>query len=188
MTPFLIHHYKDTATKWFSSHAQSRALGAEWDPKKGCVKTFDDNAESWMMTEDGFSSFDKAVGTTASEARPDPSNHQVAAGASDLIDDQDSVGTFDPHASVTARAATVDQAQLVTGAKANPLPHIIPAGTGSASNSVGSKSTRSLMTGSIFMRMSQMEGTLAKVDKLDQMVNLIASKLGIIGNPAPTQL
>ena len=96
LIPFLWHHYKESIVKWFSTTAQRRALGAEWDPDKGCIKTLDDSAASWMMTEVGYVSFDTPlVATQATVARPDPSNLQVAAGAG-LIDDQDSVGTFDP--------------------------------------------------------------------------------------------
>jgi hypothetical protein len=127
------------------------------------------------MTKTGFAAFDKAEEETDTAARPDPSNLQVAA--TDLIDDQDLVGTFDPNAA--AKVGNTAAAQLVTDAKANPLPRVLPAHTGSASNSVRSRSTRSLMTESIFTRMSQMEGTLAKVDKLDEMMNLITAKLGI---------
>jgi hypothetical protein len=48
-----------SAAKWFSWYA-CRAVGAEWDPENGCVKTFDE-AVSWMMTEAGFRvEFDKA--------------------------------------------------------------------------------------------------------------------------------
>jgi hypothetical protein len=31
LLPFLVHHYGESARKWFSASAQSRALGAEWD-------------------------------------------------------------------------------------------------------------------------------------------------------------
>jgi hypothetical protein len=51
LLPFLVHHYGESAKKWLSASAQSRALGAEWDEEKGCVKTFDDEAVSWMMME-----------------------------------------------------------------------------------------------------------------------------------------
>jgi hypothetical protein len=46
LIPFLVHYYKETSAKWFLASAQSRALGAVWDPKKGCVETFDDDAVS----------------------------------------------------------------------------------------------------------------------------------------------
>jgi hypothetical protein len=52
LIPFLRHHYHKRITKWFSQTAQSRAAGAAWDPEKGCVKIFEDDAVSWMMTED----------------------------------------------------------------------------------------------------------------------------------------
>ena len=49
-----------------------------------------------MVTEKGYASFDTPlVAAQAAVACPDPSNLQVAAGTG-LIDDQDSVGTFDP--------------------------------------------------------------------------------------------
>ena len=80
-----------------------------------------------------YVSFDTPlVAAQATVARPDPSNLQVAAGAG-LIDDQDSVSTFDPQGAV-AEAQTSAPAQLVKGSKANPLPWVLPAGTGSASN------------------------------------------------------
>jgi hypothetical protein len=56
LIPFLHHHCHERITKWFSQTAQSRAAGAAWDPEKGCVKTFEDDAVSWMMKEDGFNS------------------------------------------------------------------------------------------------------------------------------------
>ena len=63
---------------------------------KGCVKTFDDTAVSWMITEIGYASFDiPLIAAQEAVACPNPSNLQVAAGVG-LIDDQDSVGTFDP--------------------------------------------------------------------------------------------
>jgi hypothetical protein len=98
LIPFMTSFYKDTALKWFLASAQRRALGALWDPEKGCVKTFDDEAVAWIMTEDGFVAFDKStVGANVTVDRPDPSNLQVSAG-SGPINDQDSVGTFDPQA------------------------------------------------------------------------------------------
>jgi hypothetical protein len=94
LIPFLVHFYDQTATKWFSGSAQRRSQGAKWDEDKGCVRTFDDDAVSWYMTEDLFQDFDKAKSpATDNASRPDPSNPQVATG---LITDQDSVGTFDP--------------------------------------------------------------------------------------------
>ena len=118
------------------------------------------------------------VAASATVACPDPSNLQVAAGA-DLIDDQDSVGTFDPQGAAAAPRTTAP-AQLVTGSKANPLPRVLPLGTGSASNSVNSRSSRSSMTQSIVSRMSGIEGSLAKVDKLEQLMNLIASRMDLL--------
>jgi hypothetical protein len=131
-----------------------------------------------MMTEEGCPSFDTPL-VVAQEAvaRPDPSNLQVVAGTG-LIEDQDSVGTFDPRAAA-AVACTGAPAQLVAGFKANPLPQVLPAGTGSASNSVDSHSTRSSMTQSIVSRMSAIEGSLAKVDKLETLMNLIARKMDL---------
>jgi len=179
LIPFLRHHYNDSILKWFSGTAQRRALGAEWDPDKGCVKTLDDSAVSWMMTEDGYAIFDTPlVVASATAARPDPSNLQVAAGAG-LIDDQDSVGTFDPLGAAAAPRTTAP-AQLVTGSKANPLPRVLPPSTGSASNSVDSRSSRSSMTQSIVSRMSAIEGSLAKVDRLEQLMNLIASRMDLL--------
>ena len=183
LIPFLRHHYQESIVKWFSSTAQLRAQGAEWDPDKGCVKTFEDEAVAWMMKEDGFSSFDTPlVSTTVAAARPDPSNLQLAAGAG-LIDDQDSVATFTSGAAATM--PTARPAQLVTGSKANPLPRTLPANTGVA-NSVDSGSTRSSMTRSIVSRLSQMEGTMAKVDQLDLLMKLIAGKLGVPCEPTST--
>ena len=139
------HHYKESIVKWFSATAQRRALGAEWDPDKGGIKPFDDSAVSWMMTEEGYTSFDTPlVAASATAARPDPSNLQVAAGAG-LIDDQDSVGTFDPQGAAAVPQTTAP-AQLVTGSKANPLLRVLPPITGLASNSVDSRSSRSSMT------------------------------------------
>jgi hypothetical protein len=150
LIPFLRYHHNDSVVKWFSSTAQSRAIGADWDPDKGCVKTFEEKAVSWMMTEDGFTAFDAPLVDASQVAvRPDPSNLQVAAGAG-LIDENDSVGAFDPTASASA-APTAPPAQLVTGAKANPTPkRILPGQTGSVLNSVGSHSSRSSITESIF--------------------------------------
>ena len=112
LIPFLRHHYKESIVKCFSATAQRRALGAEWDPDKGCVKPFDDSAVSWMMTEEGYTSFDTPlVAASATAARPDPSNLQVAAGAG-LIDDQDSVGTFDPQGAAAVPQTTASAQQL----------------------------------------------------------------------------
>ena len=85
------------------------------------------------------------------------------------------MGTFDRQGAA-AIARTGAPAQLVTGSKANPLPRVLPARTRSASNSVDSRITRSSMTQSIVFRMSAIEGLLAKVDKLKQLMNHIASK------------
>ena len=181
LIPFLRHHYQESIVKWFSATAQRRALGADWDPEKGCVKTEDDSAVSWMMTEEGYASFDiPLVAAQEAATRPDPSNLQVAAGAG-LIEDNDSVGTFDPQGAA-AVVRTGAPAQLVTGSKANPMPRVLPARTGSASNSVDSRSTRSSkssITNSIVSRMSAIEGSMAKVDKLEQLMNLIASKMDL---------
>ena len=186
LIPFLKHHYNDSVVKWLSATAQSRAQGAEWDPNKGYVKTFEDNAVSWMMTEDGFAVFDTPTAPTPdARARPDPSNLLVAANATPgLIDDQDSVGTFDPHGAANT-VPSVPPAQLVSGAKANPIPtRVLPSQTGST-GSVSSRSSKSSMTASIFSRMSLIEGSLAKVDKLESMMTLIASKLGMLSESAP---
>ena len=73
---------------------------------RGCVKTLDDSAVSWMMIEEAFAIFDTPlVSASATVARLDPSNLQVAAGAG-LIDDQDSVGTFDPQGAAAVPRAT----------------------------------------------------------------------------------
>jgi hypothetical protein len=197
LIPFLRHHYQESITKWFSSTSQLRAQGAEWDPDKGCVKTFEDEAVAWMMKEDGFSSFDVPLAaTTTDAARPDPSNLQLAAGATGLIDDQDSVGTFNPQ-NPGATAPTGPPAQLVTGSKANSQPRTLPAQTGSDqqkssfsadAGSVGSSSTRSSMTKSIISRMSQIEGSMAKVAQLESMMSLIAAKMGLLADPAPASI
>ena len=85
-------------------------------PDKGCVKTLDDSAVSWMMTEDRYAIFDTPlVAPSGTAARTDPSNLQVAAGAG-LIDDQDSVGTFDSQGAAAAPRTTAP-AQLVTGSR-----------------------------------------------------------------------
>jgi hypothetical protein len=55
LLPFLVHHRKDTGTKWIPASDQSRAQGAGWVPDKGCMKTLDDEAVSWVMTKAGFS-------------------------------------------------------------------------------------------------------------------------------------
>jgi hypothetical protein len=187
LLPFLVHHYSETAAKWFSASAQRRAVGAEWDHEKGCVKTFDDDAVSWMMTETGFSDFDMATTTpgAAHPGRPDPSNLQQAAGSGGLINDQDSVGTFDPKAAA-ALPSTQPPAPLATGVNNHALPRVLPASTDSViDESANSRSTRSSITASLFSRISQMESTLAKVDQLDSLMTLIANKMGILeGNPA----
>jgi hypothetical protein len=184
LLPFLVHHYGQTAIKWFSSSAQRRSQGAEWDPDKGCVKTFDDDAVSWMMTEDGFAAFDQAKDTPGSDARPDPSNLQTAAGAAGLIGDQDSVGTFNQKAT-TVSDSVQDPAPLITGTTAPSLPRVLPRHTDGESESIGSRSTRSSITASLFSRISQMETTLAKVDQLDSLMSRIAGKLGILDDPPP---
>jgi hypothetical protein len=117
LIPFLVHHYNDSAVKWISSSAKRRAAGASWDPEKGCVKTSDDEAVSWMMTEKGFSAFNQAALVKDSQAaqRPDPSNLQTASGASVLINDQDLVGTFASKTTIaTASAPSYSPAPLNT--------------------------------------------------------------------------
>jgi hypothetical protein len=185
--PFLVHHCKDTATKWFSTSAQIRAQGAEWDPDKGCAKTLDNKAVSWMMTKAGFSTFDDAAtADAATDSQPHPSNLQSA-----LIDDQDSVGTFDPNASTNALASNGRPAVLITGAQTNPIPRsrILPSGADSVTALVGSKSSCSLLTGGlltgsvtkfIFLKFTKMEGALAKVNRLNTMMEQIALKLEIV--------
>jgi hypothetical protein len=190
LIPFLVHHYSNSAVKWFSSSAQHRAAGASWDPEKGCVKTFDDEAVSWMMTEKGFSAFDQAAPDKDSPAaqRPDPSNLQAAAGVSGLINGQASVGTF---ASKTAIANSPGRssspAPLTTGAGNQ---RVFAHATDSVTDSVNSNSTRSSITASLFSRLSQMESTLAKVDKLDTLMTRIVNQLGLLQDPAaaPTPL
>jgi hypothetical protein len=183
LLPFLVHHYKATATKWFTAYTQSRALGAVWDPEKGCVKTIDDDAVSWMMTEPSFVSFDISAEAEATlTARPDPTNLQTA-----LIAATDSVGTFDPNASANITAPAGQPAILFSGAMANPvpIPRVLP--TGTDADSAGGKSDSSSLTGSItatiFSKFTQIEGSLAKVDRLGTMMNAIALKLGIVAPP-----
>ena len=181
--PFLRHQYQESIVKWFSATTRRCALGAEWDPNKGCIKTLDNSAVSWVMTENGYASFDTPlVAVQTAVTHPDLSNLQGAAGAG-LIDDQDSVGTFDPQGAA-AVSRTGAPAQLITGSQANPLPWILPARTGSASNSVDSRSTRSSMTQSIVSPVSAIEGLLAKVKKLGQLMHLIASKTRIFSLPS----
>jgi hypothetical protein len=180
LIPFLRHHCHETITKWFSQTAQSRAAGAAWDPEKGCVKTFD--AVSWMMTENDFSSLDAPlINTSAVAARPDASNLEIAG--TGLIEDQDSVGTFDPKAPAPTPPAA-PPAQLVSGveAKANPVP--LP--NALSTQSVGSSSSPSSMTNSIFSRLSEIETTLKKVDNPDALVQQIAAKMGLVIAPVPT--
>jgi hypothetical protein len=135
-----------------------------------------------MMMEDGFVAFDKStVGATVTVDRPDPSNLQVSAG-SGLINDQDSVGTFDPQAA-EERAAQGPRTKLVTGLKANSTPRVLP--SSSESGSVDTCSTHSSNTASIFSRLSTMEGTLSKVDELGSLMNLIANQMGFpVAHPA----
>jgi hypothetical protein len=179
LIPFLRHHYQESITKWFSQTARSRAVGADWDPDKGCVKTFEDAAVSWMMTEDGFTSFDAPMIDTAAVAtRPDASNLEIAG--TGLIEDQDSVGTFDPKAPAPT-PSTVPPAQLISGAKANSVPP--PQGT--STQSLGSSSSRSSMTESMFSRLSEIETTLKKVDNLDALMHQIAAKMGLLVAPDP---
>ena len=139
LVPFLQHHCQE-----FLATAQRRALGAAWDLDKGWVKTLDNTAVSWMTTEEGQTSLNAPhVTTQEAAACPDPSDLQVGAG---LIEDQDSVGTFDPQQGAAAVDCTGAPAQLVTGSKANPLPRVLPARTGLPSNSVDGRSARSSMT------------------------------------------
>ena len=81
-------------------------------------------------------------------------------------------------------AQTSAPTQLITSSKANPLPRVLPPGTGLASNSVDSRSSRSSMTQSIVSRMSAIEGLLAKVDHLEQLMSLIASKMDLLPDTA----
>jgi hypothetical protein len=66
-----------------------------------------------------------------------------------------------------------------------PIPRVLP--TGTDADSAGGKSDSSSLTGSItatiFSRFTQIEGSLAKVDRLDTMMNAIALKLGIVAPP-----
>jgi hypothetical protein len=158
LLPFLVHHYGSTALKWFSSSAQRRAQGAEWDPEKGCVKTFDDDAVSWMMNEDGFAAFDQVKDVPGSAARPDPSNLQAAAGAPGLIEDQDSVGTFNNKASAVSASSTQEPAALMTGTAPPSLPRVLPPNTDGDAESPAT--TRSSIMAS-FSRISQMKTNLA---------------------------
>jgi hypothetical protein len=174
--------------KWFSSSAHQPAKGVEWDPEKGCVKTFDNEAVSWMMTENGFAAFDQVKATTGSAARPDPSNLQAAAAAPGLIEDQYSVGTFNNKASAISDS-TQEPAPLMTGAKAPSLPRVLPANTDGDAESTGSRSTRSSIMASLFSRISQMETTfLAKVDQLDSLMSRIVDKVELPPNPASKPL
>ena len=160
LIPFLWHHYQESIVKWFSDAAQHRAPGAEWDLDKGCVKTLDNLAFSWMITEEGYAFFETPlVAAQAAVARPDLSNLQLAAGAG-LLHDQDSIGTFDLQGAAAPVARAGAPAQLFTGSKANPLPWVLPAGTGLASNSLESRSSHSSMTQSTVYRMSAIEGLL----------------------------
>jgi hypothetical protein len=175
LIPFLVHHYHATAVKWFSSVAQTHAHGSEWDPEKGYFQMFDDAAVSWMMKEDRFLAFDQVAATKdATAARPGPSNLQAASGTPGLIDDQDSVGTFGSKVAGVATPAIV-AAPLVTGVNDTPvLPRVLPAMTTPVTDAlVDSRSTRCSFTASLVSRISQMEATLAKVDKLDTLMHHI---------------
>jgi hypothetical protein len=179
LIPFLRHHYQESITKWFSQTARSRAAGADWDPDKGCVKTFEDAAVSWMMTEDGFTTVDAPMTDTVAVAtRPDASNLVIVG--TGLIEDQDSVGTFDPKAPAPT-PSTVPPAQLISGAKANS----VPPPKGSSTQSLGSSSSRSSMTTSMFSRLSEIKTTLKKVDNLDALMHQIAAKMGLLVAPVP---
>ena len=117
LIPFLRHHCQESVVKWFSSTAQQRALRAKWDVDEGHVKTPDDTAVSWMMTEAASASFDAPPIAAQEEVTcPDPSNLQVIAG---LIKDHDSVDAFDPQGAA-AVACTGVPAQLIMGSKAEP--------------------------------------------------------------------
>jgi hypothetical protein len=52
-------------------------------------------------------------------------------------------------------------------------------------DSATSRTTRSSITASLVSRMSQIEGTFAKVDKLDSLMNKIAQHLGIVTENDP---
>jgi hypothetical protein len=189
LIPFLVHHCNDSAIKWFLSSTQRRAAGASWDPKKGCVKTVDNEAVSWMMTEKGFSAFDQAAPAKDSPAaqRPDPSHLQAASGASGLINDQDLVGMFFSKTTLAnASGPSSSPAPLNTGAAAIPNQRVLPHATDSVTDSVNSKSTRTSITASLFSRLSQMESTLAKVDKLDMLMTCIVNQLGLLQDSAVT--
>jgi hypothetical protein len=182
LIPFLRHHCQESITKSFSQTARSRAVGADWDPDKGCVKTFEDAAVSWMMTEDGFTTFDASViDTAAVAARPDASNLKIVG--TGLTEDQDSAGTFDPKAPAPTPSA-VPPAQLISGAKANS----VPPPKGSSNQSLGSGSSRSSMTESMFSRISQIETTLKKVDNLDALMQQIAAKMGLVPSLPPVPI
>jgi hypothetical protein len=147
--------------------AQSRAAGAAWDPEKGCVKTFEDEAVSWMMTEGGFSSFDAPV-------------VEISEAGTGLIKDQDSVGTFDPKAPVPT-PSTAPPTQLASGAEVNPVP--LP--NGSLNQSMGSSDTRSSVTESMFSRISEIANALKKVDNPDARMQQIAATMGLLVAPLP---
>jgi hypothetical protein len=122
------------------------------------------------MTEDGFSSFDAPlIDTSAVATRPDASNLEIAG--TGLIEDQDSVPAPTP--------PTAPPVQLVSGAKANPVPNA------ASTQSLGSSSSRSSMTESMFSRLSEIETTLKKVDNLDALMHQIAAKMGLLVAPVP---
>jgi hypothetical protein len=116
---------------------------------------------------------------SSSATRPDPNNIQAAAGNAGLINDQDSVGTFGSKAGAGRCPSDPSaQAELVTGAPIPLLPCVLPeTTTASGATSVDSRGTRSSITQSLVSRISQMEATLAKVDKLDLLMNKIVSMM-----------
>ena len=123
--------------------------------------------------EEGHASFDAPL-VAAQEAVtcPCPSNLQVVAGAG-LIEDQDSVAPFDPRGTAAVAHPAAPGTWLVAGAKANPLPQVLPAGTGLASNSADSRSARS----SVMWSTVSCASRLSKVHKMEQLMHLIASKM-----------
>jgi hypothetical protein len=99
-----------------------------------------------------------------------------------LINDQDSVGTFaSKTALANASGPSSSPAPLNTGA-ANQ--RVLPHATDSVTDSVNSKSTRSSITASLFSRLSQMESTLTKVNKLDTLKTRIVNQLGLLQDSA----
>jgi hypothetical protein len=142
------------------------------------------------MNEPGFATFDVSnhPATAPAGSRPDASNLQDT-----LIDDQDSVGTFDPNA--PAAIPALGGSQLSFSPVPRPtlslrLASSHPARIQQPPWSEARGSSRSLLTGSvtksIFSKFSEIEGSLAKVNKIDAMMNMITLKLGLVDNPSPT--